>query len=202
MLKLTFSNHDLLLRHYRKKLLIDVKSVQNNVEYFTEDIKKIIPHREPILLLDSINAIDINSSFIIGKRFISPDDPIFRGHFPAYPVYPGSMQVEMIGQLGICLQFFTYHNTIEIKTEAKPLKILATRIRGANFVEPIKPGANVTIIIHKLRQKRRFSTFIGQALVDNKIACVLIGEIVLLDENYEVVRKKKQKLKNPQTPDA
>lgn len=205
MLKINFSNHDALLRQYRKKLMLDVESVPDKVKYTIEDIKKIIPHREPILLLDSINTIDINSSLIIGKKYISPDDPIFQGHFPDYPVYPGTFQVEMIGQLGICLQFFTHHNTDIISPDAKPLKILATRIRGANFVEQIKPGTDVTLIIQKLRQKKRFSTFIGQALVDNKIACVLIGEVVLLDENYEIVNKKKQKLKqilDSQNPDA
>ena len=62
MLKINFSNHDALLRQYRKKLMLDVESVPDKVKYTIEDIKKIIPHREPILLLDSINTIDINSS--------------------------------------------------------------------------------------------------------------------------------------------
>ncbi len=205
MLKIKFSHRDMLLSQVRKKLLFDVDSVLNNDDYKSEDIKKIIPHRDPLLLLDSIHAIDLNSSIIIGKRFISSGDPIFQGHFPDYPVYPGTFQVEMIGQLGICLQFFTQHNTVEISNDAKPLKILATRIRGASFIDMIKPDTDVTIVIQKLRQKKRFNTFIGQALVDSKIACVLIGEVVLLDDNYEFVSKKKQKLKNiqnPQNPDA
>src|SRR5215475_4867604 len=66
-------------------------------------IKQLLLHREPFLLLDRVTAVDLHVLSAAGTRWIDPADPVFRGHFPEVPVYPGVLLVEIIGQLGLCL---------------------------------------------------------------------------------------------------
>ena len=73
------------------------------VDIDRDAVLTMIPHRDPFLFVDKITALDVHGNRIRGRRFISPDDPLFRGHFPGNPIYPGVLQLEMIGQLALCL---------------------------------------------------------------------------------------------------
>ena len=64
-----------------------------------EDIKKIIPHRSPMLLIDRVDDINPGVS-AVGYKAVSYNEPFFQGHFPDYPVMPGVLIVEAIAQTG------------------------------------------------------------------------------------------------------
>src|SRR5688572_11438990 len=66
-------------------------------------VEALLPHREPFLFVDRITALDRRTPRIRARRFIPADDGVFAGHFPGNPVYPGVLQLEMIGQAGLCL---------------------------------------------------------------------------------------------------
>ena len=66
-------------------------------------IQRLIPHRAPFLLLDEVTALDVAQHAARARRSIDPHDPVFEGHFPGDPVYPGVLQIEMAGQLGVWL---------------------------------------------------------------------------------------------------
>ncbi len=66
-----------------------------------EQIKKIIPHREPFLLIDEINDL-IPAKSATGKLYVRPDFDFFKGHFPQKPVMPGVLIVESLAQVGSC----------------------------------------------------------------------------------------------------
>ena len=62
-----------------------------------EDIKKIIPHRDPMLLVDEVVEMEEETS-IITKFYVNPEREIFKGHFPGDPVLPGVYTVEIMAQ--------------------------------------------------------------------------------------------------------
>ncbi len=64
-------------------------------------VERLLPHRDPFLFVERITAIDLDVPGIAGRRRIDPADPLFAGHFPGAPLYPGVLQLETMGQLGI-----------------------------------------------------------------------------------------------------
>ncbi|MBR4411664.1 MAG: beta-hydroxyacyl-ACP dehydratase, partial [Firmicutes bacterium] len=62
-----------------------------------EGIKKIIPHRDPMLLVDEVVEMEPETS-IVTRFFVNPEREIFKGHFPEEPVLPGVYTVEIMAQ--------------------------------------------------------------------------------------------------------
>ena len=169
-------DHDALLRASRKKPLIALDSL-TPLSWGREDITRILPHREPFLLVDRLTGVSFEEEALAGSRFISPADPIFAGHFPDYPVYPGSLQVEMTGQLGLCLHYFLTRRSTAVPSEVQPLNVRATRIVGACYLAPVLPGREVILLAKKLEFDEYFATMIGQVIADGAVACAAIGEV-------------------------
>ena len=173
-------DYDVQLRKFRKKPITDINSLPHKVNIGLDDIKRIIPNREPFLLVDKIKGIDLENELLVGERFIPSTEPVFNGHFPDFPVYPGCLEIEMIGQLGLCLYYFITNKTTVIQGNPQPLKVRATRIIGAYYLEPILPDSKVTLIVKKLEYDGFFAKIMGQASVKNKVCCVAIGEVCFL----------------------
>lgn len=172
--------YDKLLRQHRKKPLFDPEGLPEKLSCDKDEIKRIIPHREPVLFVDTLTGIDPAEGAIAGSRRIDPGDPVFTGHFPGYPVYPGSFTLEMIGQLSLCLYYFLEEQTATIAPEAKPVNVRATRVLGAYFLEPIPPRATVKLLAKKVEYSGFLATAVGQAIVEDKVCCVSAGEVAIL----------------------
>lgn len=173
-------DYDSLLKKYRREIIAS-PSETNLLTYEQNEIKKLIPHREPFLLIDKIMDIDTGNELIIGSRKILEDDPIFKGHFPDFPVYPGSLQLEMIGQLGLCLTYFLVNQTDKIASDAKPVNVRATKILGAVFQEPVLPGEELMMVVKKVEQDSYLGSVVGQVISGSKICTVSISEVLFLD---------------------
>ncbi len=64
-----------------------------------DDIKKILPHREPFLLVDEVIELNIGKK-CVARKYVHEDEYYFKGHFPDYPVMPGVLIIEALAQTG------------------------------------------------------------------------------------------------------
>ena len=101
-----------------------------------EEIKKIIPHREPILLIDEVCEME-SGACIVAKYRVDPGLDIFRGHFPEEPLFPGVYTIECMAQSADILLL-----SMEQYAGKVPLFIGVDKV---SFKAKITPGAELTI---------------------------------------------------------
>lgn len=164
-----------ILTHSLKRDLMDIPAEGCvKVNFGKNKIYKIIPHRPPFNLISSITQINLAHQIIEVTSKVDPNDPVFAGHFPGQPVYPGVFQIETMGQAGLCLAFFTKNNTTEIKSDSEPVKGLFTRVHNTGFIRPVMPGDNLSVRV-KLIEDDDFmglmssQVFIGKELYSHSI---------------------------------
>ncbi len=161
-----------------KRELIELPAENTiQVSYNKVDIYKIIPHRPPFDFLSSISAINLTYQTIEVQSNVAIDDPVFAGHFPDEPVYPGVFQIETMGQAGLCLAYFVISNTTNIDQNNEPVKGLFTRVHNAGFVRAIKPGDQLTIRATLIENDDFFGILSSQVLIGQEICSHSILEV-------------------------
>lgn len=173
-------NYESFLKTHRKKPIFDPDALPVQLTAEKRGIEKIIPHRDPLLFIDSLTGIDVENGKIAGRRTIPFSDPVFNGHFPEYPVYPGTFAVEMLGQISLCLFYFVTNNSEKIEEDAEPASVRATRILGSYFLQPIRPGDSLTLLAMQTEYDEFMARAVGQALVGGTVSCITAGEVYLL----------------------
>jgi len=165
-----------LLRQLRKKpLLPDGEGTP--VTYGTADVERLIPHRNPMRFVDGISAIDLEGRRISATRRLEPQDPVFTGHFPGQPVYPGVLQVESMGQAALCLTSFLTRKSIEIASDIEPPAVRALKIIFAQYFEPLFPGDALTLQASILEEDGMIAVCAGQILRQGKIVSLSLQEV-------------------------
>lgn len=170
-----------LLRAGKKRRLWAPGPSTYAVDYGREDVERLLPHRDPFLFVDSITAIDVSVPAIAGVRHISPADPVFVGHFPGAPIYPGVLQLETMGQLGICLVHFVAQKTHVLAPTAKPTDVRALKIHTAVFLAEVLPGDELTVLATQLDANDQTAVCAGQILKGDTIAAYAVMEVYLVE---------------------
>ena len=127
-----------------------------------EQIKSLLPHREPMLLIDELtNIVKLKSATAIVN--VTKDSFFVQGHFPGEPVMPGVLIVEAFGQAAAALTAAG----IDKSTYENKLVFLMT-VDKARFRNPVIPNCKLELNIEAVRSHGRVWKYKGEALVDGR----------------------------------
>jgi beta-hydroxyacyl-ACP dehydratase FabZ len=138
----------------------------------TDAIRKILPHRYPMLLVDRI--LELSDTHIVGVKNVTANEPFFDGHFPDYPVMPGVLIIEAMAQVAGVQVLST------IPDRHKKLVLLAS-VEEAKFRRPVRPGDQLVIQMTLLKRKATLAKMSGTAKVDGEVVAEATCMCVLQD---------------------
>jgi 3-hydroxymyristoyl/3-hydroxydecanoyl-(acyl carrier protein) dehydratase len=175
-------DYEAISRASRKKPLWTPGPATREVSHGRPAIEHLVRHREPFLFVDHVTAIDLEQRAARGRRRIAPDDPVFVGHFPGAPLYPGVLQLETMGQLGLCLMHFVASNTIAVAETTRPRDVRALKIHHAQFLAEVLPGDALDILATVIDHDDYTAVCAGQLLRGETILSTAIMEVYLVDD--------------------
>ena len=143
------------------------------------DIQKILPHRYPFLLVDRVTKID-KGAFIEGYKNISISEPIFQGHFPDHPIYPGVMIIEGMAQAGGILAFKSLSEEDAIDADNKVVYFMS--IDKAKFRSPVTPGDKLIYRITVMKHRGAVWQFDAKAFVEDKLVAQAELKAMIVDK--------------------
>jgi len=152
-----------------------------NVVLGRPQIERLLEHRDPFLFVDRVTHVDLDAGTIVGTRRLDPADPVFVGHFPSTPIYPGVLQIESLGQLGLCLFALAARGRIEVRPDDVPPAVRGLKIHHAAFLAPVRPGDELVMLARTLSVDAYTGTAIGQLFVGDSICCAAIMEVYFVD---------------------
>ncbi|WP_416828169.1 3-hydroxyacyl-ACP dehydratase FabZ [Ectobacillus polymachus] len=127
-----------------------------------QQIKEIIPHRYPFLLVDQILEIE-EGKRAVGLKNVTANEPFFQGHFPDYPVMPGVLIVEALAQVGAAAML--------IKEENKGKIGFFAGIDNCRFKRQVMPGDQLRLEVEIVRLKGPIGKGKAVATVNGELAC-------------------------------
>lgn len=137
------------------------------------EIKKILPHRYPFLMVDRIVELEVGKR-AVGIKNVTVNEEFFNGHFPGNPIMPGVLILEAMAQTA---------GILSIKTSgAENVNVFFMSIDKAKFRKPVLPGDQLVIEVDIVRLRGKVTKCACRALVEDK----LVAEAELLAMMVEV----------------
>ena len=141
-----------------------------------KEILSLLPHRDPMLLIDEINNIEKLRS-ATGIVNVTKDSFFVKGHFPGQPVMPGVLIVEAFGQTAAAL---TAHGLDKSTYENKLVFLMG--VEKARFRNPVIPNCKLFLKIKAIRSHGRVWKYKGEAFVDDKLMADAIWSATIVDK--------------------
>ncbi len=151
------------------------------------EIRRVLPHREPILLVDEVLEMEPMRR-IVALKHVRAEEPYFAGHFPGAPVMPGVLIIEAMAQAGALLLFR------EVPDRESKLVFFAG-IDQARFRAPVFPGDDLRLEVEVVSWRNTRSKMAGKAFVGDK----LVAEAELLATLVDRERAEKRMRETPAT---
>jgi beta-hydroxyacyl-ACP dehydratase FabZ len=123
-------------------------------------IRQILPHRYPFLLVDRI--IEMDETHVVGIKNVTANEPFFQGHFPEFPVMPGVLIVEAMAGVQVLSSIPDRHKKL----------VFLVSVDAARFRKPVVPGDQLRIEMRVTRRKGTVAKMAGTVTVDG----VLVAE--------------------------
>ena len=127
-----------------------------------EQIKEIIPHRDPMLMVDSIEEMDIEAGTVSGTKHVIGDELFFKGHFPGNPVMPGVFIIEALAQTGA--------TAILSREEFRGKTGYFASWDKIKFRRMVRPGDTLTLHVKVIKERGKMIVAEGVAMVGEEKA--------------------------------
>jgi len=137
------------------------------------DIKELIPHRSPMLLVDEISELDQEQKKITGSKTIQDDEYFLQGHFPGNPIVPGAIICESLFQAGAALM------SALSKDGLSKFVPVVTRVGQAKFKKIVRPGDKMELRVTLDQQVGSAYYLKGRALVNGKLSASVDFTVML-----------------------
>jgi 3-hydroxyacyl-[acyl-carrier-protein] dehydratase len=137
-------------------------------------ILQLLPHRYPFLMIDKIIEVDSDDS-AIGIKNVSVNEPIFQGHFPGNPVFPGVLIIEGMAQTAGAIAIAAD------QTKGRHIVYMVT-VDKCKFRKPARPGDVIEYHIRKIRRRSAMGWYEARAMVGTTlIAEAEVGAMVMVE---------------------
>jgi len=147
-----------------KQLIMPDVVTGSEVQFNKEQVESILPQRDPFLLIDRIKKINLTERCAIAEYDLHHANDVLAGHFPYYPIWPGVLQIEAIGQTGAFAGLITHHQP--------SLNCYITYVCGAQFISPITNVDGKVEMRSCFFEDGMFFIVIGQCIYENRICSV------------------------------
>jgi beta-hydroxyacyl-ACP dehydratase FabZ len=149
-----------------------------------EQIKQVIPHREPFLLIDKVEIVEKEKS-AIGYKYLTGNEDFFSGHFPGNPIMPGVLVIESMAQTA-CVLYLS-------RPDLRGKFAYFMSIEETKFRKPVRPGDLLELKVEVVKAKERVGKVKGIAYVNNNVVAESEFMFVLV-EAEEAKKNNKNKL--------
>ncbi len=142
-----------------------------------EEIKSLLPHRYPFLLVDRV--LELEDDRIVTIKNVTVNEEFFNGHFPGAALMPGVLQVEAMAQSGCLMTLKNKEKTEDISD----MILVFSGINRAKFRRPVVPGDQLRMEIKLMSERRNFLVMAGTASVDDQATCELEASAALVSKD-------------------
>lgn len=130
--------------------------------YKIEEIKKLLPHRYPFLLVDRVTEVEIGKK-ISGYKNVTANEEFFQGHFPDNPIMPGVLIIEAMAQLAAIL------GVLSSGGDGSSVTPLFRGIDKAKFKRMVVPGDRLDMTLTLIKNRGNIWQLLGEAYVDGEL---------------------------------
>jgi 3-hydroxyacyl-[acyl-carrier-protein] dehydratase len=136
-------------------------------------IRKLLPHRYPFLLVDKVVAIETGKQITAIKN-VTANEPFFNGHFPDAPIMPGVLMIEAMAQASGLLVLEELGLTERIENEM----FFLAGVDEVRFKRMVFPGDVLQLNVELVKHRLNLWKFKGMATVNGELACSAIFMII------------------------